>query len=240
MPKGIALAIGITLNILILSLPLLFIDSPIQEYRSFLKGPEVWGYYLLISLFCLLESSASQSISEESLVHKKKVFLPYLIGACILLSFWTSIFEYAEQPSSRQSLTSIVGGLLIIAGITIRLISIRKLNKYFVSHVGLIPNHQLVNTGIYSVVRHPSELGLLFICFGVSIMLLSTTGIMVTATTLMPLIIYRLSLEDGLLQAQFGQKYEQYKSVTPSLIPYPTFKKIGNQTINSSNPAGRL
>lgn len=186
--------------------------------HEYLSRPVTWAYYSLITLFCLLETSASLYLPDEIPVKTEKVVLPYLIGICVLIVFWISIYDYANY-FRFYLMQAVIGCLLIVLGIAVRLISILKLNRYFVNHVALVDNHQLITKGIYSFVRHPSELGLLSICFGVGILLSSMTGLWVIALVLFPLTIYRMSLEDKLLQSLFTTEYDKYRASTPGLFP---------------------
>lgn len=210
-----ALCLGALLNLLVLSAPLVFVDIQIQEYFS---RPVTWIYYFLITIFCLLEGWGSLRVPSEQPNAIQKHSLPYLIGLLVLIIFWVSIYDYAEVFQIHL-LQIVSGSLLISLGIAIRLCAILKLKKYFVSHIALITNHQLVTTGIYSFVRHPSELGLLSICFGIAILLSSLKAILISILILCPLIIYRVLLEDKLLQLNFGLAHNIYRSVTPILFP---------------------
>lgn len=215
MLKWFVLCIGTVLNLFVISAPLVFVDIQTYEYFS---NPVIWVFYSLIAIFCLLEASASFYLNNESPNNVEKVFLPYLVGICVLIIFWISVYEYANNLQFNL-IQSLIGCLLIAFGVTVRLISILMLNKYFVSHVGLVDNHQLITTGIYSLVRHPSELGLLSICLGIVIFLSSIMGLWVIAFVLLPLTIYRITLEDRLLQSLFTADYSDYKTSTPGLLP---------------------
>jgi protein-S-isoprenylcysteine O-methyltransferase len=214
-PNKLALYICTAIHLLVISAPLLFVEIRLHEY---LIMPNTWIFYLLNAVFCLLEGYASFHLTYEVPAKTEKIILPYFIGICILIVFWISVYEYAYNYQSNL-IQTVVGCLLFIFGIAVRYISIKTLNKYFVSHVALLKNHQLITNGIYSFVRHPSELGLLSICFGVVFLLSSIKGLWVVIFVLLPLVIYRISMEDKLLQLKFTAEYEKYKTITPGLLP---------------------
>jgi len=215
----------------VISMPLAFADIQLIEYLS---RPVTWIFFLLITSFCFTESKASLYLSHSIHTLTEKPFLPYMTGVCILIVFWVAIFDSANYFQAHPA-QLVIGGLLIILGIFVRLLSIEKLNTYFVSHVAHIDNHQLITTGIYSIVRHPSELGLLSICAGVVIFLSSITGFFVIVIALLPLTIYRVTLEDKLLQSLFTTNYEKYRANTPSLFP----KIISSSANKALQRAGR-
>ena len=210
------------INVLIISVPLIFVDIQLHDY---LNNPNIWAYYLLMTIFCFMESKFSLHFNDIRHSSPENAFLPYMMGGCVLLIFWVSIYDYTNHFQSHL-IQLIVGCLLIMIGLTIRLISIKKLHIFFVSHVAYVKSHQLITTGIYSVIRHPSELGLLSICFGVVMLLSSLTGLLMIVFALVPLVIYRIVLEDKLLLALFSSDYEKYKAETPSLLPKLMFNGI--------------
>ena len=216
------LCIGTILNLLVISAPLAFVDILLLEY---LCRPVTWVYYSLVAVFCFLESRDSLNLCDGNPVKTEKAFLPYLIGICVLIFFWIAIYDYANY-FSFYLIQAVIGSLIVVMGVSLRLISIRKLNQYFLSHVALVDNHQLITTGIYSFVRHPSELGLLTICFGVAILLSSMTGLWFIALVLCPLTIYRISLEERLLRSLFTTEYEKYRTTTPRLLPEASFNHL--------------
>ncbi|KJA26488.1 hypothetical protein HYPSUDRAFT_52400 [Hypholoma sublateritium FD-334 SS-4] len=53
----------------------------------------------------------------------------------------------------------ILGGLLMIVGSGIRYLCYRELGRHFTFHVALLPEHALITSGPYGVVRHPAYVG---------------------------------------------------------------------------------
>jgi protein-S-isoprenylcysteine O-methyltransferase Ste14 len=210
-----ALYVGTALSLLVISAPLAFVGIQLDELLS---RPVTWAYYSLIGTFCFLEARLSLYLPNENPTKVEKVFLPYLTGICVLIICWVSLYDYANYFQFHL-VQAAVGCLLVVSGVAARLASIQKLDKYFISHIALVDNHQLVATGIYAIVRHPSELGLLSICVGVATLLASTTALWIAALVLFPLTIYRVALEDKLLRSLFGSDFDNYKASTPSLLP---------------------
>ncbi len=222
MSKAFLLLVGTVTHLLVISAPLIFVDIQSGEY---LRRPTTLIYYLLMTIFCFMEAEASLHLSEGEHAPAEKVFLPYVTGICVLMIFWLCLYDYSKYLH-QNTLRMTVGVLFITTGIIVRVNAIRTLNKYFVSHVSYIKNHKLITTGIYSFVRNPSELGLLFICIGATILLGSWSGFFAVVFVLFPLTIYRVHLEDRLLFLLFEKKYEMYKANTPSLFPWFIKQKV--------------
>jgi protein-S-isoprenylcysteine O-methyltransferase Ste14 len=72
--------------------------------------------------------------------------------------------------------------------------------------VAIQPEHTLVTSGVYGVIRHPSYLGLLVNSLGWALAFRSGVGVLLTAL-LIPLLIARIRAEERLLHSQFGGEY---------------------------------
>lgn len=115
-------------------------------------------------------------------------------------------------------LLAIIGVLCFAMGIVIRWISIIQLNKDFTVDVAISKNHSLNTSGIYKYIRHPSYLGLLLICFGLSIAMNSILSFAVIMLPILIVILYRIRIEEKLLLNEFGADYTNYSKRTYRLI----------------------
>jgi protein-S-isoprenylcysteine O-methyltransferase Ste14 len=104
-----------------------------------------------------------------------------------------------------------IGGLL-------RLWPVFVLGNRFSGLVAIQPGHTLVTTGIYSVIRHPSYVGLIVNALGWALAFRSSIGVLLTLLMFIPLVA-RMNAEEALLRSQFGSEYESYMARTSRLIP---------------------
>ncbi|WP_374546491.1 isoprenylcysteine carboxylmethyltransferase family protein [Rhodoblastus sp.] len=111
-----------------------------------------------------------------------------------------------------------IGVVLFGLGGWLRLWPVVLLGDRFSGLVAIQPDHQLMTTGAYRFIRHPSYLGLLLGSIGWSLAFRSGVGLIVTALTLPPLAA-RIEAEEKLLQAHFGAPYGAYRARTWRLIP---------------------
>jgi len=111
-----------------------------------------------------------------------------------------------------------LGVLLFVAGGALRLWPVYVLGHRFSGLVAIQPGHELLTTGIYSVIRHPSYLGLLTNSLGWSLAFRSGVGMLITAL-LVPPLLARIRAEETLLHSQFGDAYEGYRARTSRLVP---------------------
>jgi protein-S-isoprenylcysteine O-methyltransferase Ste14 len=111
-----------------------------------------------------------------------------------------------------------LGVLLFIVGGVLRIWPVFVLGHRFSGLVAIQPGHTLVTTGLYSVIRHPSYLGLLVNALGWAFAFRSGVGVLLTAITIVPLVA-RIRSEETLLHTQFGAEYDAYRARTSRLIP---------------------
>jgi protein-S-isoprenylcysteine O-methyltransferase Ste14 len=111
-----------------------------------------------------------------------------------------------------------VGVLLFALGGALRIWPVFLLGNRFSGLVAIQPGHDLLTTGLYSIIRHPSYLGLLTNSLGWALAFRSGVGVLITALLLPPLLA-RIRAEEALLRSQFGEEYEAYRARTSRLIP---------------------
>lgn len=110
------------------------------------------------------------------------------------------------------------GVVLLVPGGIIRLWPVYVLGRRFSGLVAIQPDHKLVTTGIYRLVRNPSYAGLLLSSFAWSLAFRSGVGLVLSALMIPPLIA-RIHAEERLLASQFGAEYETYRRRTWRLLP---------------------
>ena len=111
-----------------------------------------------------------------------------------------------------------IGVALFASGGVLRIWPVFLLGRRFSGLVAIQPGHMLVTSSIYQVIRHPSYLGLLVNSLGWALAFRSGVGILLTAL-LVPPLLARMHAEERLLQTQFGDEYDVYRSRTSRLIP---------------------
>jgi protein-S-isoprenylcysteine O-methyltransferase Ste14 len=84
--------------------------------------------------------------------------------------------------------------------------------------VAIQPGHKLVTTGIYSIVRNPSYLGLLVNALGWGLAFRSAIGVLLAMLNVPPLLA-RMRSEEMLLRSHFGKEYDAYCARTSRLVP---------------------
>jgi protein-S-isoprenylcysteine O-methyltransferase len=111
-------------------------------------------------------------------------------------------------------------GLGVMAiGIAIRSIAIHQLGRFHTPNVAIRADHRLLDTGLYSLVRHPSYLGAIVAFSGFGLALGNAISFALIALVTPCLYLYRIREEDAALLAAFGEPYRDYCARTKRLIP---------------------
>jgi protein-S-isoprenylcysteine O-methyltransferase Ste14 len=132
---------------------------------------------------------------------------------------------YLPAVTDRLDVLSVGGagvrwfGVLVFAvGSWLRLWPVVMLGHRFSGLVAIQHNHQLLTTGLYTHIRHPSYLGLLVGEIGWALTFRSIVGLILTVITV-PVLVARMNAEEALLGTHFGAEYEAYKQRTHRLVP---------------------
>lgn len=140
----------------------------------------------------------------------------------------------------RLTPISALGAVLVVAGTLLRKLCYRKLQRSFTFTVTIQKDHQLITTGPYSVVRHPSYFGLLVVYTGMFCLygskgsvvresgVLDTNlgrgifGVLISEEILILVsLLKRMAFEDAVLKENFGEKWTEWQRNVPySLIPW--------------------
>lgn len=113
-----------------------------------------------------------------------------------------------------------IGLLLMVSGLTLRYWAAKTLGEFYTRTLQIIERHQIVDRGLYRVIRHPGYLGTFLMEVG--------TGLAVTNWIVLPVITligvvsraYRIRAEEEMLETAFGAQYKEYLAKTWRLVPF--------------------
>ncbi|MBV9909580.1 MAG: isoprenylcysteine carboxylmethyltransferase family protein [Hyphomicrobiales bacterium] len=105
-----------------------------------------------------------------------------------------------------------IGGVLRVAPVFI-------LGRRFSGLVAIQPEHRLVTSGLYGIIRNPSYLGLLVLSLGWAFAFRSGVGVILAVLSLL-VVLARIKSEERLLSENFGAEYDAYRARTWRLLPY--------------------
>ena len=112
-----------------------------------------------------------------------------------------------------------LGFLLYTVGGILRLAPVFVLGRRFSGLVAIQPEHRLVTSGLYGIIRHPSYLGLFVLALGWGLAFRSGVGVAI-AVMMLVVLLARIKAEERLLSETFGAEYDAYRARTWRLVPY--------------------
>lgn len=149
--------------------------------------------------------------------------IAYSVIVLFISRHFSPIFEIyflAEQ------LRLLVGRVLLLAGFLFFVIAVRAVMKAY-------NDDALVTGGIYKYCRHPLySAWVVMIVPGFVLMANSWLGL--TAPIFMYFLVCRLVRKEEIyLENVFGEKYMEYKKITPSLLPFGRLMKFFHKLIDN-------
>ena len=116
-------------------------------------------------------------------------------------------------------LAATVGVTLLLAGWAFRAWSVRTLGRWFTVTVAVEPGQQVVQSGPYRLLRHPSYTGMLVALLGAGIALDSWASVAVAVLIPLAGIVRRIGEEEATLTRELGAAYRDYSRRTSRLVP---------------------
>jgi protein-S-isoprenylcysteine O-methyltransferase Ste14 len=188
-------------------------------FSAFFSHPP---FIVLVAATCFM--SGATLFSDANLASGKREDRSnrWVIGAFALIGV---LAAYLPAYADRMEFLTLDGnairwlgvGFFIIGGV-LRIWPIYVLGRRFSGLVAIQDGHTLVTSGVYSIIRHPSYLGLLINSVGWALAFRSSVGLLLVALVVPPLIA-RIRAEENLLRSSFGAEYDAYVARTSRLIP---------------------
>jgi protein-S-isoprenylcysteine O-methyltransferase len=114
----------------------------------------------------------------------------------------------------------VAGVALILAGIALRRWAVVTLGRYFTTSVEILEDHRVVDTGPYSVLRHPAYAGELLSMVGTGAALGNWLSLLATFIFGVAALAQRINVEEAVLTAALGPAYEEYARRRKRVIPW--------------------
>ena len=134
-----------------------------------------------------------------------------------------SVLEWAYADaglfSGGKILTTLAATLLLM-GILLRLWAIRELGRFFTATVYIAEDQQIITSGPFTIVRHPSYLGAYLAVIGSALLLGSFWGTLLGLVGLFGAYHHRIAAEEKAMLGAFGESYRAYQTRTQRMIPF--------------------
>ncbi|MBK7379449.1 MAG: isoprenylcysteine carboxylmethyltransferase family protein [Ignavibacteriales bacterium] len=179
----------------------------------------------VIATFAANFSTANKNLKSTltEVREKPKTFLqkfPLVVSSFTLLALIFGVFQIGTLEYSEELKTPRLIGLIVYLIFSwLQILSFKKLDDNYSQEIVIKKNHQLVTTGIYSVIRHPQYLSQMLLDIGGGLAVMSYI-VLPLAIIEIPILIMRATLEDKLHNKYFGEKFTAYKKKSGFFFPF--------------------
>jgi protein-S-isoprenylcysteine O-methyltransferase Ste14 len=179
----------------------------------------VWIF--LILFWAISAKNNKQTVYKENLTLRFLYYWLPLILAALLLGpgKWFGHTLIREKFVEHTNLVGCMGLFIAAIGLVIACWSRYLLGKNWSLSVQKKENHELIQTGFYSVVRHPIYTGVLLIFTGNVIIVGDYRGFISLAIVFYSY-WFKLKKEENVLIELFGKSYLDYQKKTKIILPY--------------------
>ena len=141
-----------------------------------------------------------------------------VIAGSITAAGWTVALVPGATLHGMPWIRALALGVMV-AGLAIRWTAILALGRAFSVNVAIRPQQQIYRGGLYRFVRHPSYLGLILIFLAIGLHDQNLVGLLIIVVATTAALLYRIRVEERVLQQAFGSAYADYARTTRRLLP---------------------
>jgi len=146
----------------------------------------------------------------------------------VLTVFVLSLSVITIAPLLNHFHVGAIGGLAVriaglcmtVSGMALRFAATATLKRFYTPTLQQTDQHQLVTTGVYSVLRHPGYAGNILFFSGVAFAMGNLIPILFVPAAFVAAYLYRISKEEKMLIEVFGETYRDYQKKVKRLVPF--------------------
>ncbi|MHB8753671.1 MAG: methyltransferase family protein [Candidatus Acidiferrales bacterium] len=174
----------------------------------------VWGAYWIIS-----SRTAKQKAERQSAASRAAYLLFTVLAFVLLMSDTSRVYLLQIRVVPPTFAFALSGALLCILGTSFTLWARRIIADNWSSDVAFKKEHELVEKGPYSIVRHPIYTGMLIMFLGTAIVGGAVAQFVAFVLVCVGFWI-KIKQEESLLAAHFPNEYPAYQKRTRRIIPF--------------------
>jgi protein-S-isoprenylcysteine O-methyltransferase len=146
-----------------------------------------------------------------------------ILWVTIVASVTAGILASVNLPAAAMEAVRPVFWLgcgLFAAGLSLRWYSIIYLGRFFTVNVAIHSGHEIIDTGPYKRIRHPSYTGALLAFLGLALTLTNWVSLAVILVPILLAFSRRIAIEEHALASALGSPYINYMRRTKRLAPF--------------------
>jgi protein-S-isoprenylcysteine O-methyltransferase Ste14 len=174
----------------------------------------LWVFWVISAL------AAKQSVKRQSFSSRLAQTVPVIVAFSLLFSHnvWPHWLHFRFFPKSGLTVMWIGMGLTAV-GIAFALWARLWIGRNWSGTVTIKDQHELIQRGPYSLVRHPIYTGLLLAFLGTALVHGEVSGL-IGFLLLVLGFGFKLRMEETFMVQQFGSTYLDYKHRVKALVPF--------------------
>ena len=188
--------------------------------------------FLSANALCVSEIIAQQSGAQSMdriPVNRNVRFLCYAEAMTVLTIVVVSLAD-SMLVTGPFGFLQVSGLVLLVIGVLLRTRSIVVLNGQFISEVKRSDSSNnaanLVTHDVYSLIRHPGEVGLLIACLGILLIAQCPPAAFVWALVMLPVILCRIVAEEKQLRKMPNNIYGHYAQQVNAVVPIKVLGRL--------------
>lgn len=146
-------------------------------------------------------------------------FTLWLFVATGALMFGCGIAEFLLLKRVLFWPATIVGAFCAIFSFVLRRRAIAALGRFWSLHVEIREEHEFIQTGPFRWMRHPTYFSMVLELLSVPLILNAWYSLLVIPIFFVPVLLWRIHIEEAALVQKFGDAYRLYQKTTPALFP---------------------
>jgi protein-S-isoprenylcysteine O-methyltransferase Ste14 len=123
-------------------------------------------------------------------------------------------------PAPYDAVVRPLGLAAMLAGGTFGAWAALSMGRYWDAAISALPDHRVVESGPFRLVRHPIYLGVITLFIGAALATADPIGAAAAASSI-PLFVARARAEERFLADRVGERYRAYAERVPMLLPWP-------------------
>ena len=123
------------------------------------------------------------------------------------------------QPIFADASIFYCGLSAMVVGQLLRWWSVATLGRFFTVNVSIHAGHRVIQSGPYRLIRHPSYTAILLMYGGAGLCLGNPISVSALTVPVLLVLLYRIRVEEQVLQSALGSAYRDYMQRTKRLIP---------------------
>ena len=176
-------------------------------------------WLVLFAYWFLNAGKVKANVQAQSRVSRYLYLFFLFSGGIIAYSPWFAIGVLGHQIIPENQYTGILGMVVCLGGVAFAIWARKTLGDNWSGDVTLKKEHELVQSGPYSIVRHPIYTGFEIAVLGAAITVGQLKGI-VGLSMVFAAHYFKTTMEEKIMYQQFGERYADYSKRVKRLVPF--------------------